>query len=113
VTVFIHNAAHHVRDFVDRTVTGRPVGDGQACIIAGDERSGDNQDKGAAGGEDGEAMQPAIIWNLDAFQNAPMTKRRAAERPPKRNSLPEGGSPIRSETPLISQSETGSEPECH
>jgi len=56
-----------VRHFVEGAKAGGPVGDGQSGVIAGDERSGDNQDECCAGGEDGEAVQSAMVWNFDAL----------------------------------------------
>jgi hypothetical protein len=45
-----------------------PVGDGEAGVVAGDERPGNDKDKGRAGYEDGEAMVRAIVWCGDGLQ---------------------------------------------
>jgi hypothetical protein len=75
MAVFVPYAANHVRHFVKRSKTGWPVGDGQPGIIAGDERSGNDEDERSAGGEDGEAVQSAMVWNFDALQNGPLSLR--------------------------------------
>jgi hypothetical protein len=77
MAVLVLHATHHVRHFVERSEARRPVGDGQSRIIAGDKRPGNNEDKRDAGGEDGEAVQPAVVRDFDAFQNSPHLKRDA------------------------------------
>jgi hypothetical protein len=70
MAMFVSHAAHHARHFVEGTEGGRPVGNGQAGVIAGDERSGNDEDKRGASGEDGEAVQSAMVGQFDAFQNS-------------------------------------------
>jgi hypothetical protein len=71
MSMFVLDAANHLRDFVKGTKTGRPVGDRQTGVIAGDESSGNDQEQSGAGGEDGKAVQSAMVWNFDAFQDSP------------------------------------------
>lgn len=70
MAMFVLHAAHHARHLVEGTEGGRPVGNGQAGVIAGDERSGNDEDKRGASGEDGEAVQSAMVGQFDAFQNS-------------------------------------------
>jgi hypothetical protein len=65
--MFILNAANHLRHFVKGAEAGWPVRDRQPGVVAGDERPGDDEDEGGAGGEDGEAMQSGMVWNFDAL----------------------------------------------
>lgn len=69
MAMFVFHAANHVRHFVEGAEGGRPVGDGQAGVIAGDECSGDDEDEGGAGSEDREAVQPAMVGDFDPFQH--------------------------------------------
>jgi hypothetical protein len=46
----------HRRNAVNRSEGGRPIGNGQASVIAGDQRAGDNQQEGDAGGKRQETM---------------------------------------------------------
>jgi hypothetical protein len=78
MAMFVSDAAHHARHFVEGTEGGRPVGNRQAGIVAGNERSGDDEDKGGAGGEDGEAMQSAMVRDSDTFQDSPQENARSA-----------------------------------
>jgi len=58
MAVLVHDSADHGRP--QRTVGKRPIGDGQASVIAGDEGARDQQQKCASGREDGEAVKSAI-----------------------------------------------------
>ena len=71
MAVFVFHAANHLRHFVVGAERRGPVGDGQAGIIAGNERSGDDEDKGGAGGEDREPVQSAMVRNFDPLQDSP------------------------------------------
>ena len=75
VGVFVPYAANHVRHFVKGAKTGWPVGDGQTGVVTGNQRSGNDEDERGAGGEDGEAVQSAVIWDFDAFQDGPREDR--------------------------------------
>src|SRR5437879_7012545 len=72
MAMLVFHAADHLRHFVEGAEGGRPVGDGQAGVIASDERSGDDQDEGGAGGEDREAVQSAMVRHFDALQVSPL-----------------------------------------
>ena len=72
MAVFVLHSANHVRDFVVGAERGRPVWDGQACGVAGDERSSNDQQESAGGREDGEAMQSAMVRDFYAFQDGPL-----------------------------------------
>jgi len=62
-------------DLVERAERGRPVGDGESGIVAGDQCSGDDEEKRPAGENDREAVQLAIIRSGDGFQSrAPWRK---------------------------------------
>jgi hypothetical protein len=47
---------------VERSEGSGPVGDGEARIIAGDQRTGNDENKSRARGEDSEAVVRAIVW---------------------------------------------------
>jgi hypothetical protein len=53
--IFVDDAADERRN--DTVVGQRPIGDGEAGIARGDKRAGDEQREGAAGRENGEAVQ--------------------------------------------------------
>lgn len=76
--MFKFNSANHLRHFVEGAEGSGPVGDGQSGVIAGDQRSGDDQDQGGAGGKDGEAMQATMVRDFDAFQDSPLGNERLA-----------------------------------
>jgi hypothetical protein len=78
MAMFVSHATNHLRHFVEGTERGRPVGDGQAGVIACDQCSGNNQDKGGAGGENGEAVESAMVRDFDAFQDSPLENGRPA-----------------------------------
>jgi hypothetical protein len=78
MAMFVFHAAYHLRHFVVGAEGGWPVGDRQAGVVAGDERSGDDQDEGGASGEDGEAVQAAVVRDFDALQNGPRGRRDTA-----------------------------------
>src|ERR1700694_3949336 len=81
MAVFVFHAANHLRHFVVGAERRGPVGDGQAGIIAGNERSGDDEDERGAGGEDCEAVQSAMVRNFDALQDCPHWKLATWNRP--------------------------------
>jgi hypothetical protein len=77
MAMFVSDAAHHARHFVEGTEGGRPVGNRQAGIVAGNKRSGDDEDKSGTSGEDREAMQSAMVRDFDAFQDGPQENARS------------------------------------
>jgi hypothetical protein len=91
MAMFVLHAANHARNLVEGTEGGRPVRDRQTGVIAGDQGSGDDQDESGAGGEDGEAMQSAMVRDFDAFQDCPLGNARSPRLVlfPKRTSLTE------------------------
>ncbi len=110
MAMLVLHASNHTRHFVERTEGSRPVGNGQARAIAGNQGSGNNQYKRGAGGEEGEAMQPAMIRDFDAFQDSPPGDRItgiARNASAKRISLTEDR-PNEAEDFFISLVETGS-----
>jgi hypothetical protein len=60
MTPFILDSAMQ-RWNIEGTEGSWPVGDGQAGIVAGDERTGNDENKSRARGEDSEAMVRAIV----------------------------------------------------
>ena len=65
MSVLESDAAHHMRDLVERTERGWPIGNRETGIVAGDQGSGNDQHKRGGGGKYSEAVQPAIVrcWN--------------------------------------------------
>ncbi len=83
------HAADEFRNLVPGSERGRPVGNGQAGVVAGDERSGNDQKKSPAGEHDREPMMPAIVGCRDGFQSSAPWVRKVTEAgiaPPLRRS---------------------------
>ena len=55
------HAADQMRNLVQRTERSRPVGDGQAGIIAGHQRPGNDEKKSHARHKDGKPMMGAVV----------------------------------------------------
>jgi hypothetical protein len=56
--VLVHDSANHGRE--QRAVRKRPVGDGEAGVVAGDKGASDDEEKCATRGENGETVKIAI-----------------------------------------------------
>jgi hypothetical protein len=54
-------SANQLGDLEQMPKAGRPVGDGQAGVVAGDQPSGNNQQEGQRGNENGKAMLSGVI----------------------------------------------------
>src|SRR5215470_8577317 len=67
--VFELHAANHAGHLVNRAERCWPVGDGKSCIIAGDERSGHNQNKRDARREHGKSVKATIVCRGDGLQS--------------------------------------------
>jgi hypothetical protein len=95
MAVFVLHPADHVGHFVKRAETGWPVGNGQPCVVTGDESAGNDKNKRDAGGEDSKAVQSTMVRDFDALQNAPQGNGPSPRTFPKRTSLADGrlGSP--------------------
>ncbi len=55
------HAADHVRHLVKGTEGGGPIWNGQSGVIAGNQRTRNDKQKGHAGREDGESVESAIV----------------------------------------------------
>ena len=58
------HSANKLGDLVERAERSWPVGHGQSGVVAGDESSGDDQEKGPAGENDSKAVEAAIICGI-------------------------------------------------
>ncbi len=67
--VFELHSTHKFWDLVPGSKRSRPVGNGEASIIAADESSGDDEKKSPAGENYGEAVKTAIVCCSDGFQS--------------------------------------------
>ena len=61
-------AADQMRDLVERTERSRPIGDGEAGIIAGHQRAGNDEKKGHHRRKDGEAMVGPVVRHGNGLQ---------------------------------------------
>ena len=55
------NTPNQMRDLVKRSERSWPIGHGEAGVIAGDKRPGNDQQKGYARGEDRKSVMRAMI----------------------------------------------------
>lgn len=63
------HATDKFRNLVPGAERGRPVGNGEASVVAGDEGAGDDQEKRPTGQDYGEAVKPGIVIGGDGFQS--------------------------------------------
>ena len=89
MAVLIENSADHGRS--ERTVRERPIRNGEAGIVGRDQRPGDEQEKRAHGGEDGEPVDEGSTASpkdsstkTPAAQATPKTPRRPRTAAPKK-----------------------------
>jgi hypothetical protein len=59
--MFESHATDEVRNPVERPERSGPIGDGEAGVIAGHERPGNDQKKRYARGEDGKSVMRAVV----------------------------------------------------
>src|ERR1700757_2795369 len=69
MTPLVANAADEMRNLDEISEGGRPVGNREPGIVAGDERTESDHDEGSAGDEDGEGMVGAVVGCGNAFQD--------------------------------------------
>ena len=85
------HAADQVRDLVQRTERSGPIGDGKAGIIAGDERTGNDEQKSHRRRKDGKTMVGPVVRYGNGLQKrllevcvAPPSRRLSGGRPARR-----------------------------
>ncbi len=61
VAVFELYSADHRRKAVERAERGRPVGNRKPGVVAGDQRAGNDQQKGGTGEKDGETVIGTVV----------------------------------------------------
>jgi hypothetical protein len=64
------HAANELGNLVPGTERCRPVGNREAGIVAGNQSTGNDQEKSPAGENDGEAVKPGIVVGCDGFQSS-------------------------------------------
>src|SRR5277367_3424951 len=69
MAVLILHASDHVGHFVERAESGWPIGNGETCVVAGDEGTRDDQKERDAGGKDGETVQSLVVRNFEFLQH--------------------------------------------